>query len=43
MHRSAAADGDPFTALPTETGSPLTGRPALAGRNSAGVETSAGV
>jgi hypothetical protein len=34
--RSAAADGDLFTALPTETNSPLTGRPALAGRNSAG-------
>jgi hypothetical protein len=34
--RSAAADGDLFTALPTETGSPLAGRPALAGRKSAG-------
>jgi len=34
--RSAAADGDLYTALPTETGSPLVGRPALAERNSAG-------
>ena len=31
-----AAEGDPFTALPTETNSPLTGRPALGGRNCAG-------
>jgi hypothetical protein len=41
--RSAAAEGDLFTALPTETGSPLAGRPALAGRNPAGRETSTGV
>jgi hypothetical protein len=35
--RSAAADGELFTALPTETNSPLAGRPALGGRNRAGV------
>jgi hypothetical protein len=41
--RSAAADGDPFTALPTETGSPLVGRPALGGRHHMGAELAAGV
>ena len=41
--RSAADEGELFTALPTETSSPLTGRPALAGRNGAGVELSAGI
>jgi hypothetical protein len=41
--RSAAADGDLFTALPTETGSPLVGRSALAGRNRAGIELAGGV
>jgi hypothetical protein len=41
--RSAAADGDLYTALPTETNSPLVGRPALAGRNRAGVGLSTGV
>ena len=40
---SAAADGDVFTALPTETNSPLTGRPALAGRNRAGAGLAAAV
>jgi hypothetical protein len=35
--RSAAADGDLFTALPTDTGSPLVGRLALGGRNRVGV------
>ncbi len=35
--RSADDDGDVFTALPSETGSPLTGRPALGGRNRVGV------
>jgi hypothetical protein len=41
--RSAAADGDLFTALPTETGSPLAGRPALAARNRSGVELATAV
>jgi len=41
--RSAAADGDPFTALPTETNSPLVGRPALAGRNRVGLELATGI
>jgi hypothetical protein len=41
--RSAVADGDLYTALPTETNSPLVGRPALAGRNRAGVGLSTGV
>jgi hypothetical protein len=38
--RSAAVDGDLYTALPTETGSPLAGRPALAGRKNLGPELS---
>jgi hypothetical protein len=41
--RGTAADGDLYTALPTETNSPLAGRPALAGRNRAGVGLSTGV
>jgi hypothetical protein len=41
--RSAAAEGDLFTALPTETGSPLVGRPALGVRNRRGAELAAGV
>jgi hypothetical protein len=41
--RSAADHGDLYTALPTETNSPLVGRPALAARNRAGVELAAGV
>jgi hypothetical protein len=41
--RSAAAEGDLFTALPAETGSPLTGRPALGVRNRRGAELAAGV
>lgn len=40
---SAAADGDLYTALPTETNSPLVGQPALAGRNSAGAGLAAAV
>jgi hypothetical protein len=41
--RSADAEGDLFTALPAETGSPLTGRPALGVRNRRGAELAAGV
>jgi len=41
--RSAAIDGDLYTALPTETNSPLAGRPALAGRNPLGAELAAAV
>jgi hypothetical protein len=41
--RSAADEGELYTMLPTETNSPLTGRPALAGRNRAGGELSTGV
>jgi hypothetical protein len=41
--RSAADDGDLFTALPTETNSPLAGRPALGGRNRAGAGLAAAV
>jgi hypothetical protein len=45
MRRRGAADdgGDLFTALPTETNSPLAGRPALAARNRVGVELATGV
>jgi hypothetical protein len=39
--RGSVAEGDLYTALPTETNSPLTGRPALAGRKSAGAELAA--
>lgn len=38
MRRRSAAPGDLFTALPTETNSPLVGRLALAGRNRVGAE-----
>ena len=41
--RSAAAEGDLFTALPTETNSPLVGRPTLGGRNRVGVGPEFGV
>jgi hypothetical protein len=39
----AAVDGDLFTALPTETNSPLLGRSALGGRNRVGAELATGV